>query len=235
MVDLSLVFVLLAVLGTVMGFASLWFGNYALAVYGLLSFALFMGYWIVLEYRWEGRTLGKRLLGLRVVGEHGLPLDFTQVLLRNLLRSVDLLPLAAGSAALCTLLQRHHRRLGDLVAGTLVIRERRPPRPAAVLGDGGGHQPGAGRSELVLPADLGRRLSRSEREFLVDLCVRRDGLHDGVRMRLFAQVAAGYRQKLGLRQPRGVSDEKLVLAMCSELLRAAPGAGGASRSGSGTS
>jgi len=219
MIDLGVILVLLAVIGVAMGLASEWFGNYALAVYGLLSFLLVMGYWIILEYRWEGRTPGKRLVGLRVVGEHGLPLDFTQVLLRNLLRSVDLLPAGAGFAALCSLLQRHHRRLGDLVAGTLVIRERRPPRPAAVLGDARADELASARNELGLPPDFGRRLSRWEREFLLDLCIRRDGLHDGVRMRLFSQVAECYRQRLGVRQPQGISDEKLVLGICSGLLR----------------
>ena len=220
LVDLSVVLLLVSLLGTVMGFAALWFGSYALAVYGVASFVLFMGYWIVLEMRWQGRTLGKRLLGLRVVGELGLPLDFSQVLLRNLLRTVDLVPGAAGVAVLFCALQRHHRRLGDLVAGTLVVRERRPPRPAAILRGEGADELSACREALALPADLRRRVSREEREFLLDLCRRRDGLLDSVRLPLFEEVASSYRELLGLRQPAGISDEKLVLAICAELLRA---------------
>lgn len=219
LVDMSVVMLLVSILGTVMGFASLWFGNYALAVYGVASFVLFIGYWIVLEMRWQGRTLGKRLLGLRVVGELGLPLDFSQVLLRNLLRTVDLLPGAGGVAVLFCALQRHHRRLGDLVAATLVVRERRPPRPAAILRGEGAAELSACRDALALPSDLGRRLSREEREFLLDLCRRRDDLFDSVRLPLFAEVASSYRQLLGLRQPPGISDERLVLAICDELLR----------------
>jgi len=216
---MSVVLLLMLVFGTVMSLAFLWLGHYALAVYAVGSFLLFLGYWIVLEYRWHGRTLGKRLLGLRVIGELGLPLDFSQVLLRNLLRTVDLLPAGAGVAALFCSLQIHHRRLGDLVAGTLVVRERRPPRPEGILKGEGADDLGACRIALALPADIKRLLGREEREFLLDLCQRRDELLDGVRLPLFSEVAACYRRRFGLHQPRGISDEKTVLAICDELLR----------------
>jgi len=218
---MSVVMLLALVFGTIMSFVFLWLGNYALAVYAVGTFLLFLGYWVVLEYRWHGTTVGKRLLGLRVIGELGLPLDFSQVLLRNLLRTVDLLPAGAGLGALFCSLQTHHRRLGDLVAGTLVIRERRPPRPAEILKGEGADELGACRSALALPADIKRRLPREEREFLLDLCRKRDGLLDGVRLHLFAEVAACYRNRFGLQQPRGISDEKMVLAICDELLRGA--------------
>ena len=101
MVDMLVLMAVTAFLGAVVALGSHWIGNYAFAAYGVLSFLLFVGYWIFFELRWQGRSPGKRLLGLRVVGERGLPLDFSQVLLRNLLRPVDVLPGAAGLAAAC--------------------------------------------------------------------------------------------------------------------------------------
>ena len=59
----------------------------------VLYFVISTGYGIVLEWRWRGQTLGKRLLGLRVIDAQGLRLQLSQIALRNLLRAVDALPL----------------------------------------------------------------------------------------------------------------------------------------------
>src|SRR5260370_32846918 len=94
---------------------------------GALSFAGFsatsVAYGIVLEWRWRGHTIGKRLLGLRVIDARGLRLHLPQIVLRSLLRLVDALPLlylVGGIACFCS---RHGQRLGDLAANTIVARE----------------------------------------------------------------------------------------------------------------
>ena len=147
----------------------------------------------------------------------GLRLTFGQVVLRNLLRLVDLLPGPGGVGALFILLGRRHRRLGDLVAGTLVIRERRVPPPERLRGLAGEGRDL--RKELALPPDLARRIPPPERELLLDLCMRRDALDESVRLRLFGELAEDYRETLGLEQRPGISDEKLVLLLTSELFR----------------
>ena len=213
--DMLLVAVLFLVLSMILGLASALVGGYAIAALMISGFVLITGYWILLEALWDGRTVGKRAFGLRVVGERGLRLTFGQVALRNLLRLVDLLPGPAGVAALFILLGPQHRRLGDLVAGTLVIRERRVPPPERLRGlTGEGRD--AGR-KLGLPADLARRIPPAERELLLDLCMRRDALDESVRLQLFGELAEDYRQTLDLSQGIGVSDEKLVLMVTAEL------------------
>lgn len=213
--DMLLVALAFVVLAMILGLASALVGGYAMAAMTISGFILLTGYWILLESVWDGRTVGKRAFGLRVVGERGLRLTFGQVALRNLLRLVDLLPGPGGVAALFILLGRQHRRLGDLVAGTLVIRERRVPPPERLRGLVGKGRDA--RRELGLPADLARRIPPAERELLLDLCMRRDALDESVRLQLFGEVADDYRQTLGLRQGIGVSDEKLVLLVTAEL------------------
>lgn len=214
LLDLLVVAGLLGVVGMVFGVAAAIVGDYATAVYGIVAFVLSTGYWIVLEHRWEGRTLGKRALGLRVVGEKGLRLTLGQVVLRNLLRLVDLLPGPGGVAAAFLLFHPEHRRVGDLVAGTLVVRERKVPPPERIRGTGKLAQRGA---RVALPRDLKRRVPPPERELLLDLCMRRDALEDGVRLELFGEIAALYRDRLDLDQDSVLSDENLVLALTTAL------------------
>src|SRR5690606_37237315 len=93
----------------------------ALLLYCLLDW----GYMVLFESLWAGQTPGKRALGLRVLQEGGVRVGFEQVLLRNLARAVDGLPVLYAVGGVATLLSRRHQRLGDLLAGTVVIRERK--------------------------------------------------------------------------------------------------------------
>ena len=95
----------------------------------LLFFVISTVYAIVLEWRWRGQTLGKRLLGLRVIDAQGLRLQLPQIALRNLLRAVDSLPLFYLVGGTACLVSRYGQRLGDLAANTVVAHERRRQRP----------------------------------------------------------------------------------------------------------
>ena len=97
----------------------------------VLSFLVFFGYDILFEVKSSGRTPGKRLTGLRVVRASGAPVTFTISAVRNLLRLVDLLPGMYFVGIISVLATKQNQRLGDLAAGTLVVRERRVPLPAA--------------------------------------------------------------------------------------------------------
>ncbi len=106
---------------------------------GLLLVGLFALQWLygaVCETLWSGQTPGKMVLGLRVVRDDGAPARLPDFLLRNLLRAVDALPVAFlllptfGLAAVVMAADRRQRRLGDVVAGTVVVSEE----SARVLG-----------------------------------------------------------------------------------------------------
>jgi uncharacterized RDD family membrane protein YckC len=91
------------------------------AIVGLVGFALYNGYFILLEWLLNGQTPGKRLLHIRVIKQGGYALRFFDTLLRNLLRVIDFLPLFYGVGLTSLLLTRDSQRIGDLVAGTLVV------------------------------------------------------------------------------------------------------------------
>ncbi len=91
---------------------------------GLFSVVLFILWWmypVFFEVLWNGQTPGKKAVGVMVVNQNGTPVGWQASLVRNLMRAVDMLPLGYGFGLACSLFQREGKRLGDLVAGTLVI------------------------------------------------------------------------------------------------------------------
>ena len=104
---------------------------------GLNLIVMFLVYWaypIVLETLWNGQTVGKRALKLRVVSADGAPVGWLAAIVRNLLRTVDMLPFGYMAGLVASLADPHGRRLGDMVAGTLVVHDERErghaPAPA---------------------------------------------------------------------------------------------------------
>ena len=96
----------------------------------VIWFLIDWGYMVLLEVAWNGQTVGKKMMGLRVIQDTGVRVGVYQSLLRNLVRPLDKLPilyLVGGTAALFSGSQQ---RLGDLLAGTIVVRERRLKIPA---------------------------------------------------------------------------------------------------------
>jgi uncharacterized RDD family membrane protein YckC len=92
----------------------------------ILGLVLIWSYFILLEWLWNGQTFGKRMFRLRVINEDGSPAQFTAVLIRNLLRLVDFLPALYGVGVLVIVLSPKSQRLGDMAAGTYVVRAPRP-------------------------------------------------------------------------------------------------------------
>ena len=105
-------------------------GGLGAALFFLLAFLVWFGYHILFEVLASGRTPGKRWNGLRVVRVGGHPITFAASAVRNLLRVVDMLPTGYVVGCITILVTRRNQRLGDVAAGTLVVRERlgREPR-----------------------------------------------------------------------------------------------------------
>jgi uncharacterized RDD family membrane protein YckC len=96
-------------------------GGVGSAFLTILYFALEWFYPVVFELTTSGATPGKRMMGLQVVMDSGLPVTPAASIIRNLLRAADFLPMAYAIGALSMLLRRDFKRLGDLAAGTLVV------------------------------------------------------------------------------------------------------------------
>jgi uncharacterized RDD family membrane protein YckC len=101
------------------------------AVLFVVLFLLMSGYFAVFEWLWSGQTPGKRWLKLRVIREDGRPITFFEAAVRNILRDFDIMPFPFYSIGLISVFASNKdQRIGDMVAGTVVVREREAEAPA---------------------------------------------------------------------------------------------------------
>jgi uncharacterized RDD family membrane protein YckC len=89
----------------------------------LIFFSIYWGYFTIFEVFWKGQTPGKRWAGIRVIKDSGRPINAFEAISRNLVRVVDFLPGMYGVGVVTMMLDGKSRRLGDFVAGTLVVHE----------------------------------------------------------------------------------------------------------------
>lgn len=115
-------FLLRALLLLVLGLLLLFLGQAGMGLMMVLSFVLFWLYPVVFEVFFNGQTPGKRFFGLVVCHDNGQPVGWQASFLRNLLLLADFLPLVFLVGILCMLFHGKQKRLGDLVAGTLVVK-----------------------------------------------------------------------------------------------------------------
>jgi uncharacterized RDD family membrane protein YckC len=94
----------------------------AMAIF--IGFAVYWGYFAIFEILWKGQTPGKRFAGIRVIKESGRPINAFEAVGRNLMRAVDGMPGIYGVGLVCMMCNRQSRRLGDFVAGTVVVHEK---------------------------------------------------------------------------------------------------------------
>lgn len=212
---------LLAGLGLLWGAAltaglALFFISLPLAM--LITFLFYFGYFTYFEWKWNGQTPGKRLADIRVIDDRGMSPDFFQLMVRNLLRVVDLLPalvaldyIGIGFYAvggLVFLLHPRSKRLGDMAAGTMVVRNLKPPAPAAILATTEKYN--TLQEDGVLRGRIRTRLTLEERETLFQLCLRRNELEFEARTRLFEAAAAWLSSRMDIRREEFMSEEKFV-------------------------
>ena len=105
----------------------------ATALFLVLAFLVQFGYDVLFETLASGRSPGKRWTGLRVVRVDGAPVGFVTSAVRNLVRLVDFLPGFYGVAMVAVLVSSKNQRLGDMAAGTLVVREKKVAPPAGAI------------------------------------------------------------------------------------------------------
>lgn len=207
LIDLALQGVLLMAAGLALASVGGTTGNVLL--YLLITFVLF-GYPILFETLWRGRTPGKAALGLRVVRKDGAPVRFRHALVRSFLGLVDFWLTSGAAAVISVLLTRDNQRLGDLAAGTLVLRERS----------------GAGRSAPVrfqvpygwegYAATLDTSgLTPAEYEAARSFLLRAASLPPQVRGALAVQVATTVAGRMRHRPPPGVHPELFLACVAA--------------------
>ena len=207
-VDVLVMLTLLVIASQVMQIITPVLGGFGMAIFFVAVFLIQWWYSALFEWWWGGQTIGKRIVGLRSLSADGVRMTFVQAVVRNLVRIVDLLPglyLVGGASAL---LDPHHRRLGDLAAGTIVVRERRALAPSAVVPASERYNTFVDDPAIALAV---RKITAPEREAMIGLSLRRERLPLPVRRELFAKLAKHLEERLGVPRPSFFSEEKYVL------------------------
>lgn len=190
----------------------------ARAVFVTVNFFLTWAWHLWFETRKQGRTPGKRMLKIRVIDARGLPISLHQSLVRNITRTLDFIPAFYGVGAIAMMSSKSRRRLGDIIADTLVVRDAQPLAYRGQLASERRHN--SLRTPRVLR--LARhRISLEEREFLLTLCMRADRMSAEARYDLMEEVAQVYREKLGIEEEQ-MSGENLVRDLTAVLFNPPP-------------
>lgn len=179
----SIVFALLIAF---LGLLDLGLGSAGFLVLSLLYFGLLYGYFVFFEALRAGQTPGKRLIGIRVVDASGRGVGIGAAMLRNLLRLADILPGPYLVGIITVALHPRNQRLGDLVADTLVVRDRPVERTTPAAED---DEPAAlGLTAIALDEESYALLTR--------VAARVGTLEESARTRLFAQLGARFAEQL---------------------------------------
>jgi uncharacterized RDD family membrane protein YckC len=175
-------FISAALLDIQLSFAS--FSEWVIIASVILIFLLQWAYFVIFELSMNGQTPGKRLMKIRVVRDGGYPLTFFASAIRNLLRVVDFLPGLYGIGVLLIFVSKEKKRLGDYVAGTIVIHQQ--------------------QTSLLLPAAAGKvesrfpllRLTEQEKQVIRSFLERAGSLEWDSRVRVREKLYQGILPKI---------------------------------------
>lgn len=206
--------------GALVGLLGILSMDFSQALNFVLFFILNIGYAIILEWYWQGQTLGKRLFGLRVMDIRGLRLSLSQIVLRNLLRAVDNLPMFYLLGGCTCLVNRYAQRLGDLAANTIVIKETRVVQPDLDLLLEKNYYNSL-RNFPHLVAKLRQRVSPEEAGLALQALMRRNKLAPEARVTLFQEMETLFKAKVPfpLEATQGVPAEQYVRNVVDVLFR----------------
>lgn len=204
-----------------MAFVFIWGvqGPWAVAVVVIVQFVIVWGYYVLFEGLNDGQTPGKRWLRLRVVQDGGYSVSFAASAVRNLARVVDLQPVVTYAVGVVSIAAtKSGKRIGDLLAGTIVVRERAERRRVA-----------AGPAPADAPVVLHTLLTDDEYALVARFIERRDALDKSRRAILETQLAARFRSRV----PDANPDDAEFLRALAQHERSARSRGVAARSDTG--
>jgi uncharacterized RDD family membrane protein YckC len=193
--------------------------QWAAALPSLVYFVIQSAYGMVLEGVWRGQTVGKRVVGIRVVDDRGLALRPAQVVVRNVLRLVDSLPVFYLVGGVSMVVTRHNQRLGDLAAGTVVVRRtlEHEPRIEGLLAG----QYNSFREHPLIEARLRQRTTPELAALALGALMRRDDLNPPDRLKVYARLADHFREICPFPEVviAGLSDEQYLRNVVESVYR----------------
>jgi uncharacterized RDD family membrane protein YckC len=218
-VDAAVIAAASSIIGIGTSFLALISPDFANALFIILYAVISVGYGIFTEWRWRGQSWGKRLLRLRVMDASGLKLQLSQIIIRNLLRPVDLLPICYLLGGLFSFWSRRCQRLGDLAANTVVISIP----DALVLNTQSLKEAkyNSFRDYPHLESRLRQRVKPVEAAIALDAILRRDEINPDARIELFGQIAAHFRSLISFEEKvdEMITDEQFVRNAVASIYR----------------
>ena len=177
--------------------------NWSAALLLLASFCLYWGYFAFFEAVWKGQTPGKRQAGIRVINETGRAISPFEAIARNFMRVIDGLPGMYGVGCITMFLDSRNRRLGDMVAGTVVVHERK---------DEGQEPPwqSSRPNGAAVSANVAAKLSLQEFQLIEAFLARRLDLSPEVRRDTAQRIAQRIGEKLGVTAELRGPDENFL-------------------------
>ena len=166
----------------------------------IMSSLIHFGYFIIFEIRWNGQTPGKRRCQIRVIKESGRPITAGEAVARNLLRPIDS-TCSYAVGLICMFLNKQHKRLGDYVAGTLVVYDNTHARARMIWSP-----------TNISPESTAKPVAISPEELtLIEVWLnRRYALSSAVRCETASQIAVVIRDRTGIEPKAGESVETFL-------------------------
>jgi uncharacterized RDD family membrane protein YckC len=197
---------LLAIIGITLGRAvgTTW----AIAVLVILVFLIYWGYFAFFEALWGGQTPGKRVVGIRVVKDSGRAIKFTEAASRNLMRAIDSLPGVYLFGLITMLISPEKKRLGDYVAGTVVVHEKSAVEV----------YPDLQKLDDTTPVpNWTTKLNDRDLQLIESFLHRRITLEQGVRLVTAMRIVEHVNSRTGEPKPPGLSDEEYLESVANAI------------------
>lgn len=206
-IDTLFISVIAGAIARVSGILSIFSPEFKMAFVMIAGLVTGWVYFITFEWRFRGQTPGKRLFRLRVIDKDGFQLKPEQIVLRNLFRTIDTLPLFYLLGGLVCMFSKKYQRTGDMIAATVVIYDRHfiPPRTEQI-------SPDKFNSFYQYPHLISRarqQITPAESAMLLKALLRRDRLIPGRRVSLYGELA-GYFKSIVMFPGENISDEQYL-------------------------
>lgn len=203
-----LIGIVVLIVAAIMGQTLSLFGSTApqwlIAIMIIFFFLLYSLYFAIFEAVWNGQTPGKRYAQLRVMKDDGRPITAYDSVARNLLRIVDQLPVLYGVGIVSVFLSKQNKRLGDFVAGTVVVHEKTVEAARPFLDT---------QVDAAAPAYDVSLITPDELRLIETFFQRRDTLDPALRGSMAAQISTRIASKLGVQVYGWPRNEKFLEAV----------------------
>jgi uncharacterized RDD family membrane protein YckC len=166
-----------------------------------IPFLLHWGYFIFFEIFWNGQTPGKRTARIRVIKESGRPITLVEAIGRNLVRTIDMMPGIYAVGLICMLMNKRNKRLGDYVAGTVVVHEKTIEKVSTIW-----NSPNAAAT-----ADpQATKISPEELVLIETYLNRRSDFNSEVRKKTASQIVTLIKNRTGMKPAEGQSADAFL-------------------------